>query len=1140
MCEHTNREDITSFYLSYIISLAYWQIYKTCEKAMQRSGGFEGSDESPHDKNKQDKVKKELCKAHLLVNNMEVMELCINYLYEEAVVRSILSRDMSTGEEQHQGHNEVDNLKCIRIMNSNEELSYYGTYLHNLKNFIRINEVTNLHARGEITKTGGEDGIVQHSQMSPMKCLSGSNTCTNLNVFETDTLLYILKITLTSHTICEDWKGKTEKERDAEMPALVSYLYQKVKKNLNHIFITMSDAKKKEFLERLIDLCVGGDAHLCMYDKDGMFGGSIEETYHLNNFGGEKFSSRLMNPLLLLFLPALLSIYTQIGIDHMQKLLKLCMYIFLFNLPLESCSSNRVNTCEKNSNGKGTYWEDLTRSGKNASTRPSQESVSKFLGDKGREHFKEGEGEVPFGDDNIVGDCLLHLDRANLESVHKCALQIVSILVHNWNGIHKMVNFILAPFDLVDDIAITLSGALSFKRFIDLFAATYEAFIRRWEKGAKGGSVAAVAADSMGEKPPMVGKSPLVPLLNKLFEAPTWDPSSELFYLLDYIYFGEEDPEISKIFYSKGNNKHSWGEEGSSKRIEIRLLDRRYLKGDNREGSSPGELKFVNFCPNEEGTIRVANLKGVMRLAGGQSSNGGGEEIGENSNSRDRDEGNFFLRRYFLHFFVQHFSLNYDLTIHLLKHSSEEALEENLHLVCNSVASASLPEHKFKHMLIWHFYLYPSHIYSHVYSIIHNINTRLLLSEENYNCVSFKPSDAFLTLCRENLLNFICTLYNYVYLVDVTEKFISISEFIWFMEREKFSFYYSLPFDVIRRDEKTLTFLEKLSSYLFCYEESDKGISKSVVVGTETMDQVKRENKSDEHMSYSISPGMIINVDASCEEVEEEEGGSYPRRGDVADGHSSKGRDFLSFLQERKENRILKYNCRYLCLIHLASIVLLHTPMEEALQKYYNVMEICILKGIGKFSNFFISKGEYRSSNKRYINGVLRSNTELVRVLFGDGVHGTGNRGGGHEVMGEQLIGREVVSLLLVLALRLLYLIMNLFNFVLAHEGQIWGSRDGSSVRGAPPKGTLEENVQFLLSYKCRLVKSLLKLIVSVPLPLARYQCACIFYVISFLNYKSFLPYDVIQDIKWYLSIASVDPHKKVRKMVVLCRARWM
>ncbi|GAB67016.1 hypothetical protein PCYB_103660 [Plasmodium cynomolgi strain B] len=1064
MCEPTNREDITSFYLAYIVSLAYSQIYKRCERVMQRYGSFSVSDGSPHDRrNNQDKVENELCKPqnelckpHLLVNNMEVMELCINYLYEEAVVRSILSRGTSTEEgeqqeeqqqeqrqeeeeKQQKGHNKADNLKCILIVNSSDELSYYGTYVNNLKSFIRINEVKNLHLRDQITKRG-EAAKVGHSHISPMTYLSCNNPFRNVDVFETDTLLYILKITLTSHVICEDWRGKAKQEGDVEMSILASYLYRKVKKNVNHIFITMSEAKKKAFIERMIDFCVGGDVHPHMSDKDGIFGGSIEESYHLDNLIGAKFTPRLMNPLLLLFLPALLSIHTQIGLDHMQKLLKLCMYIFLFNLPLESCSSNRVSTCENNSNGGGTCWEGLTRGAKNGSAHLSRESVSKFLDEKGKEHFKEG--EVPFWDGDHVGDCLLHLDRANLESVHKCALQIVGILLHNWDGIHKMVNYILAPFDLVDDLGISLNGALSFKRFIDLFASTYEAFIRRWEKGG--------VADSKGEQLPRGDESPLVQLLSKLFEAPTWDTSNQLFYLLDCVYFGEEDPYFAQIFYSRGKNEHPLREKGTAKGMEIGLLDRTYLKGmeiglldrtylkgENREGPNLGELKFVSFYPHEEGTIRVANLKEVICLAGGQSI-GGGEENGKNSSGSDRDEGNLFLRRYFLHFFVQHFSLNYDLTFHLWKHTSEEVAEENLQHVCDSVASTSLHQHTFKQVLIWYFYLYPSQVYSHIYSVIHNINTKLLLSDENYNRVAFNPNDAFLSLCREKLLHFICTMYNYLYLIDVSERFLSMSEFLWLMEREKFSFDYSLPFDVIRRNEKTLTFLEKLSSYLGFYNESsDRGISKSATLATDKMDQMKRESNSDEHLSDSLTPGLISSMDASHQQVKEHSV-SNPRKAIEADGDHPKGSNFLSLLQKRKENRILKYNCRYLCLVHLASIVLLNTPMEDALRKHYNVMEMCILKGI------------------------------------------------------------------------------------------------------APPKEALQENVQFLLSYKCRLVKSLLKLIVSVPLPLARYQCACIFYVISFLNYKSFLPYDVIQDIKWYLSIASVDPHKKVRKMVVLCRARWM
>ncbi|ANQ08593.1 Uncharacterized protein PCOAH_00031250 [Plasmodium coatneyi] len=1128
MCESTNWEDITSFYLSYIVSLAYWQIYKACEGVIKGSATLAVSDESPNDQNDQDKdkVKDELCKTYLLVNNVEVMELCVNYLYEEAVVRSILPKGTPTKEEKQKGQNKADNLKCIQIMNSNEELSYYGTYVNNLKSFIRINEVTNLHLRGQINKRG-KPGTVLHSQISPIRYLPSSNPFLHVDVFETDTLLYILKMTLTSHIICEDWKGKADQKGDVEMPTLASYLYEKVKKNVNHIFITMSEEKKKEFIERLIDCCVGGDAHTYMSDKEGMFGGSIEGNYHLVKLNREKFSPRLMNPLLLLFLPALLSIYTQIGLEHMQKLLKLCMHIFLFNLPLESCPSDLITTYEDNSNGGGT----------NRSAFPTQESVLKFLDQKCKEHLNEG--KVPFWDGDHVGDCLLHLDRANLESVHKCALQIVGILMHNWDGIHKMVNFILAPFDLVEEVGISINGALSFKHFIDLFAATYEAFIRRWEKADNG-----AAATSMGEEPPRVGESSMVPLLSTLFEAPTWDPSNQLFYLLDCIYFEEGDTEFSQIFYSRGKNAHHLGEKATANGIGIRLLDRRYWKGDNCEGCSPRELKFMTFFHHEEGTIRVANLKGVMRLSGGQS-NGDIEQIEDKSSGRVIDEGTFFLRRHFLHFFVQHFSLNYDLTVHLWKHIAEEVTEENLNLLCDSVASASLHEDTFKHVLIWHFYLYPSHVYSHIYAAIHNINTKLLLREENYNRVAFKPSDAFLTLCREPLLHFICTMYNYMYLVDVSGRFLSVSEFLWFMQREKFSFECSLPFDVIRRNEKTLAFLEKLSSYLHSRgESSDRGTSKEVTSPRERMNQVKREDSiSDEHLYDSPAQGMINPMDASNKQVEEHSD-IHPCKENESDGHTPKGSNFLSLLQKRKENRTLKYNCRYLCLVHLASIVLLHTPVEEALQEHYNVMEICILKGIGKISNFFISKGEYNRSNKRYINGVLRKNAELVRVLFAEGADGPGEEGKHHEHTGEQLIGREVVSLLIVLTLRLLYLIMNLFNFVVAHEGQIWGSRDGPSpIRASTQehrKGTLEENVQFLLSYKCRLVKSLLKLIVSIPLPLARYQCACIFYILSFLNYKSFLPYDVIQDIKWYLSIASVDPHKKVRKMVVLCRARWM
>ncbi|CRH00619.1 conserved Plasmodium membrane protein, unknown function [Plasmodium relictum] len=1121
--ENLKHDEIIYFHFYFILNLLYVHIYYTYIKtrySLANNGEFitNCSEEKLKNEYNYEKyinnsiLKNEkmeiLYDSFISVNNLEIFELCINYIYEEKIIKDIFLRKINLdgfNYSMKKDDYELVNLKNIKIINDKENIYYYAHYLNNLTNFVNINSINNLELNDVISKKLENDSN-NNFKNKLIKFLKDKNFFINLMTLETDRFLHILKISLVINLMYErldNYKNDNKNEDNGLL--FVRYLYHKLKKNLNNIFIFLSKIKKKEFLENCIDHCLCNNKSINKNENDIFYIIFKDEYKNLNNIPFE-FDS--VNALLLLYIPSVLSIYSSISKSYIYKILKLCMYIFLYNIYSTNGFLNNIHNYINNDEKSEYNYESLHLL-KEETFLNEYNFIMNYLNERSNIYFKNF-SEI-FNDKEIK-KCLDIVDYINMKNMLNCSLQIMSIILHSSSCENEMINFVYIHFDLKNYFTICIKDALIFKNIIDHFINMYKSFINKVNK----------ENDSLS----------FFNFLNKIYDVSFKNNEKEninkLFFLFDNLYF--KNIEIKK-YDNKGKsnsgklhtNENMYKSSKYSKSInDIYIVDKHYLKsniGIKKDSNYELEYNWDYLKKVDSFSLNNINLLNIKDLF---SKN--------NDHSGKNNDDNFY---FFCHFFFslfQNFSVFYDLSFYI-EENSVNYIEENVENLYDNLNN-KLDDH----VLILFYYSYISNIYNKIFSYLHNIDTNSLFHKENYNNIYFIQNNNFINLYKNILINFFYNIYNYLFFIDITNKYISVTEFIFIMNKENMFFKYSLPYDLIRKNEKTTKFIEKfILNYNIKSDENASNKESPNFFLTDTKEIDKQKNDLFLCKVGSVNENDIIKKDIINENICDSEKIKQNISNDaiiIEDQNECKL--FKETLKERKKEKVNKYNCKYLSIIHLMTILLLNMPFEEVINDYYNILEICILKGINKVSNFFISKDSYLYNNKKYINEVLRKNINIVQCIFATDCRNQLNEKN-TENKYKKILLRQVISLNIVLCLRLLYLINSLLNYYLKFKSKV-DTNNGNTDN----KSCLKENFHFLLSYKNVIIKSIMKILVSVPLALIRYLCVYIIYIISFFNYESFLSYSIIQDIKWYLSIASIDPHKKVRKMVVLCRARWM
>ncbi|CRG97827.1 conserved Plasmodium membrane protein, unknown function [Plasmodium gallinaceum] len=1123
--KYLEHDEIIYFYFYFILNLVYLHIYYTYIKtrySLKSNGEFSINmneeklkNENNYEKNINNQILnnekiKILYDSFISINNLEIFELCINYMYEEKIIKNVFLRKINLDRfscSMKKDDFEETNLKNIKIINDKEIINYYSHYLNNLTNFININNVNDLDLNDVISKKL-ENDINNDFKNKLIGYLKDNNFFINLMTLETDRFLYVLKTSLLINLMYEKLDNhKNDNNNNNNSLLFVKYLYHKLKKNLNYIFIFLSKIKKKEFLENCIDHCLSNNKSIHLSENDMFYIIFKDEHNNLNNF---PFEFNSVNVLLLLFIPSLLSIYSYISKSYIYKILKLCMYIFLYNIYKTNDSLNKLyNYTYNNENNKHNYNSLCLL--KEETILNDYDFIMIFLNEKSNIYFRN---LSEIFDDKDIRKCLEIIDYVNMKSMYKCSLQIMSIILHNSKCEKEMINFAYIHFDLKDYFTISLKDTLIFKNIIDHFINIYKSFINKFSEESSSFS--------------------FLNFLNKIFGVSFKNNEEEnintLFFLFDNLYF--KNIELDKYDNEKNdkpNNMHTKQNINENRKyhksvIDINIMDEHYLKMNMEIKNNDNHTLKYNWDylkKVDQFSLNNINLLNIKKIF---SKN--------NDLEKKNDNDNFYFFCHFLFSLFQNFSIFYDLCFYI-NENDVNYKEENIENLYND-----LNNNLDNHMLILFYYNYISNIYNKIFSYVHNIDTYSLFHKENFNNICFTQNNNFINSYKSIIINFFYNIYNYLFFIDIINKYISITEYIFIIKKENVFFRHSLPYDLIQKNEKTVKFIENFilnHNIKSDEDDSNKEIQTSFHTDTKEIEQHKRIDlpliRGD-----NVNEDYIVKKDLTDENICESKKINQNISNDSNNtDYENKNKIFKENLKKRKKKKINKYNCKYLSIIHVMTILLLNIPFEEVIDSYFKILEICILKGINKISNFFINKNSYLYNNKKYINEILRKNINIIQNIFNSDCRNQLNEKNKEENKYRKILLRQIISLNIVLCLRLLYLIINLLNYYLKFKSKI-NVHNGNTGN----KNYLKENLDFLLSYKNIIIKSIMKILISVPLALIRYLCVYIIYIISFFNYESFLSYSIIQDIKWYLSIASVDPHKKVRKMVVLCRARWM
>ncbi|SCN60849.1 conserved Plasmodium protein, unknown function [Plasmodium chabaudi chabaudi] len=1050
--EKVKKENIISFYFSFLLHICYFYAHCLYEKGVglyENDSKVETIQNIKDDKNEiRNKVrniyegKEELYSSYMYVNIFEIVELCIKYIYEEKIVRDIFIDALN---KKKKLFCETNKYGCINLINDNEDLCYYSTYLNVLKNYIKLNEIKNVKIINIVISMLEDD---QNDDLKDciLSFLNKFFFFTKILNIEMNSFLYLLNEIVSMYNlnyrqhkdeiICDDNFQNIKKNK-----ILSTYLYNKAKNWINHIFIFLNNDKKTKFLKNIIINSVNpNQAPKEKYDII-----PIQDNYIFNEgFKNVKDLLLCSNPSLLLFIPYVVSSHIYIEEEYTNLLLKLCIYIFLFNIYKESMGSKNEETLD---DGVEHVKEPIEHA--NILMEYKIENSSIYL---------KGDIQNIFDEEDIKKS----LNKINLElfkNLYKSSLTIISvILAHSCINKEDALNFVYQHFDKIQYLNLSTKSSLLYKNIIDQYTEIYKSFIHI-KKG-----------ENFDEQ-----NNNFFIFLAKLFEVNTsqvYQSNDFLFFLFDQIYFINNNTEMDTSFY-----QHIEKCDG-----EIRIVGTSYLKeGGKEKGKQLLMINNDNVSDNnavrynweclekierdsnksdlpKTYIIRLTNLKNIISKKNKILDNG-------------KDEC-FYLNCHFFFSIYQIFQTFYDLTFYI-KNSEHNDMEENLE---NLYKNMNSKDEKCTYIIFYFHYM--SYIYENIYHSIHQIDTNTFFEEHNYNKIYFIKSIEFFKSYKTILINFMYTLYNYLYFIQLTNKYITITEFLFMLNDWDVSIKKVLPYDFVKENENVTKYV------------NDHCLNDKICQGQE----------------LGTSSSLGGHEDENCENI-------------------------LQILRYNKKENRNKYNCKYISLIHIMSIFLLNMPIEEVLTNHYNVMKLSILKGINKVANFFINKSGYLYNNKRYINNVLRKNINIVKDIFSDTTKN-------YENEEKRILVKKIISLNILCCLRLLYLIFKLLNYFLKYENKN-GSINIESCEDKK-KGSLNKYLQFLLSYKNIIIKSVMKIMISVPFGLIRYLCVCIFYLLSFYNYQSFLSYSIIQDINWNLSVASNDPHKNVRKIVMLCRSRWM
>ncbi|CAD2094744.1 conserved Plasmodium protein, unknown function [Plasmodium vinckei lentum] len=1057
--EKINKGDIIPFYFSFLLHICYFYTHCLYEKSGDLCESDSKIETIENFKEKKNEVnnkirniyegKEELYSSYMYVNIFEIVELCIKYIYEEKIVRDIFIDALN---KKKNIFCETNKYGCINLINDNEDLCYYSTYINVLKNYIKLNEIKNVNIINIVISMLEDD---QNDDLKDciLRFLNKFFFFTNILNIEMDSFLYLLnEIVLMYNLNYRHHKDEIicdEKVQDIKKNKILStYLYNKAKSWINHIFIFLNNDKKTKFLKNIIINSV--NPNKAPKKKYNII--PIQDNYIFNekfkNFKDLLLSS---NPALLLFIPYVVSSHIYIEEEYTNLLLKLCIYIFLFNIYKESVGSKNEETV----NDEVEHVKEPVEYA-NILTEYKIKNSSIYL---------KGDIQNIFGEEDIKKS----LNEINLElfkNLYKSSLTIISvILAHSYINKEDALNFVYQHFDKIQYLNLSTKSSLLYKNIIDQYTEIYKSFIHI-KKG-----------ENFDEQ-----NNNFYIFLSKLFEVnidQVYQSNDFLFFLFDQIYFINNNTEIGTSFY-----QHIEKCDG-----EIRIVGRSYLKGNskkkdkqlvkiNNDNISDNNgvrynwecLEKIERNSNKSDSlktciIKLTNLKNIISKK---------KKIFKNA-----EQECFYLNCHFFFSIYQIFQTFYDLTFYI-KNNEQNDMEENLE---NLYENMNSKDEKFTYIIFYFHYM--SYIYEKIYHTIHQIDTNTFFEEHNYNKIYFIKSIEFFKSYKTILINFMYTLYNYLYFIQLTNKYITITEFLFMLNDWDVPIKNVLPYYFTKENEKIAKFVNH-----YCLNDK---ICQSRELGT--------------------SSSLGANEDKDCTNLNEN------------------CKNILQILRYNKKENRNKYNCKYISLIHIMSIFLLNMTIEEVLTNHYNVMKLSILKGINKVANFFINKSGYLYNNKRYINNVLRKNINIVKDIFSDTTQNYKNKE-------KRILVKKIISLNILCCLRLLYLIFKLLNYFLKHENKN-GSINLESSEDKK-KNSLNKYLQFLLSYKNIIIKSVMKIMISVPFGLIRYLCVCIFYLLSFYNYQSFLSYSIIQDINWNLSVASNDPHKNVRKIVMLCRSRWM
>ncbi|SCQ16612.1 conserved Plasmodium protein, unknown function [Plasmodium ovale] len=1191
--EPHNNEEIALFYISFLLYMshahvrhAHVQAARALEASQKVSNIHAGSEKTKSNSfndekgidcvtEKGDDAKLTLYDTFMSVNILEIVDLCIYYMYEEEIVRNVLLRKL--GDLHVEKLQKKEYFKSIKISSDNEQMSYYGSYINSVKEFIHIEDITNVVLNEDI-----EDGLQNDVNGKIKNDLVGfikrKSIISNLTSQKMEIFLYALKASIEMNVIYDKLSyNQTRKilinNNFKENLLFSRYLYCKWKNCVNHIFFFFNEKEKKEFIERLINSCLSNNI---LFYQNKMYNTPFQLPHQLGYPYNTTFEILPINSLLLLFIPPLLSLHTYLGRNYIYKLVKLCMYIFFFNIYKIIVVLGGRDTYEHDDNCERAFTFIKKEDSLNVCC-----NILKFFNERSAICFKNPFDET-FNEEEIK-KCLTSINNMNLNNMHACSLQIMCILLHNYADIEEIVNFIYIHFDIIEGFSLTLRDTLLFKNTIDHFTEMYKAFVHKKRNGERKEDVILSFERFL--------KSVFDRTIQEGETSPMGEEASvrRLFFLFDHLYFNREDSMMkTNIEMSKKSKEGELTQEeiisnrlrnnNGRRNFDIYIVDRTCLsaqRGGGKDGVEGDEvrpdgerLKRVEHITPNKHVISMINFSRIVSV-----------NFQNLSNEGPMHEDDFYFHCHFFYSLFLLFSVFYDMTFYIMQKSDEQSggkkmegdepsgeenMEgdepsgeenmENLYRDINNVTETDT-------FTIFYF-TYMTRIYSNICSTIYNIDTNTLFYKDNCSNISFVQNREFLHSYKTIILFFLYTLYNYFYFIYITDKHISISEFLFRLKKERLRFEYSLPFDIIRKNEQVINFVQ-----LFvlnperAFEESvscEKEKGEKTLFGSRV--EMDRENSSGEialrgdeqrfaqvclpesvtsigdssACNSGITGQMVKNYPGVYGDYDNCRGYGFPR------GYSCDRDSPLSIdsLKKRKKEKLNKYNCKYLSIIHLMSILLLNMPFEETINYYYNILEICLLKGINKVANFFINRSYYKYNNRYYINEVLRKNTNIIKKVFYDVEDDEKevNEQNRDKSRYKQLLVKEIVSLNMALCLRLLYLIVNLLNYFQKLESKINEKEEIGNSKNC----TIKENFHFLLSYKNIIIKSIMKILVSVPLPLIRYLCACIFYTLSFFTYQSFLPNALIQDIKWFLSIASIDPHKKVRRMVTLCIARWM